>query len=91
MPNKDAMERMGIMCHVNGNGKGRPSMCMSHICVNNTWQPSANDTVRGFVVVFLLITGVPPITNICVVPESVIVLPVLRGSMAPAKLLEFKK
>jgi hypothetical protein len=63
---------------------------MLHICVNNTWRPSASDTVKGFVVALLLITGFPSMTNICVVPESVIALPVLRGNIAPANLLEFK-
>ncbi len=81
----DAMERSEILCHVNG--KGRLSMYMSHICVNNTWWPFASDTVRGFVVTLLIITGVPSITNICVAPESAIVLPVLRANIAPAKLL----
>ncbi len=89
MPHKDAMKRSGIMCPVSG--KGRPLMCMLHICVNNTWWPSARDTVRGFVVTLLLITGVPSITNICIATESAIVLPVLRGNIAPAKLLYFKK
>jgi hypothetical protein len=52
MSNKDVKERSGIMCPVI-NGKGRPLMCMSHICVNDTWQPSASDTVRGFIVTLL--------------------------------------
>jgi hypothetical protein len=89
VPNKDAMERLGIICPVNG--KWRPSMCMLRICINDTWRPSASDTVRGFVVDLLVITRVLSITNICVAPESVIALPVLRGNIAPAKLMEFKK
>ncbi len=89
MPNEDAMERLGIMCPFNG--KGRPLMCMLHIRVDDTWQPSASNTFKGFVVALLLITGVPSIINICVVPESAIALPVLRGNIAPAKLLDIKK
>jgi hypothetical protein len=89
MPNKDAMERSGIMCPVNG--KGRPLMCMLQKYVDNTWRPSASNTVKGFVVALLLITGVPSMTNICVAPESAIALPVLRGNIAPAKLLKVKK
>jgi hypothetical protein len=89
MPNKDAMESLGIMCPVNG--KGRPLMCMLHICLDDTWQPSASDTVRGFVVALLIITGVPSITNICVALKSVIVLPVLRANKAPEKLVEVRK
>ncbi len=57
MPNKDAMESSGIMCPING--MGRPSMCVSHMCVNDTWRLSASETVRRFVVTLLLITGVP--------------------------------
>jgi hypothetical protein len=83
------MERSVIMCPVNW--KGGPSMCMLHICVNNTWRPSPSDTAGGVVVTLLLITEVPSIPNICIVPEYVIVLPVLRGKLAPAKLLEVKK
>ncbi len=89
MPNRDAMERSGIMCPVNGNEI--PSMCMLHKCVKDTWRPSASDTVRGGVVTLVLITGVPSITNICAAPKSAIALPVLRANIAPAELLEVKK
>ncbi len=89
MPNKDAIERLGIMCPVNG--KGRPLMYMLHICVNKTWQPSTSDTVREFVVALLLITGVPSITNICIAPESAIALPVLRGNVALGLLANLKE
>ncbi len=84
------MERSGIMCPFNE--KGRPPMCMSYsMYVDDTWWQFANDTVRGCVVTLLLITEVPSITNICVVPESAIASPVLRAIIAPAKLLEVKK
>jgi hypothetical protein len=59
-------------------------------CVVDTWRPFASDTDRGFLVFLLLITGVPSITNICILPESAIALPVLRGNITPAKLLELK-
>jgi hypothetical protein len=58
----EAMDRSGMMCPVKVTG--RPSIWMSHICVDMTWQPSAGATRSGCVVGCLLITGVPSITII---------------------------
>ncbi len=59
-------------------------MWTSHICVDVTCCPSARDTVKGFVVGRLLITGVPSIMNICVAPESAIASLILSGNATPA-------
>jgi hypothetical protein len=61
---------------------GRPGSILRHICVDITRHPSANATFRGQVVICLLRTGVPSITNICVAPESAIAL---LGVMVPCR------
>ena len=45
---------------------------MSHMCVDVTRRPSANDTFSGHVVFRLLWTGIPSMTKIWVAPESAI-------------------
>ena len=45
---------------------------MSHMCVDVTRRPSANDTFSGHVVFRLLWTGVPSMIKIWVAPESAI-------------------
>ena len=68
MPKRDAMDKLGMMCPVRT--VGRPSIAMSHMCVDMTWHPSANATFRGRGVGHLLTTGVPSMTKIWVAPES---------------------
>jgi hypothetical protein len=70
IPKSEAMDRSGMMCPVKVTG--RPSIWMSHMCVDMTWQPSASATLSGCVVGRLLIMGVPSITKIWVAPESAI-------------------
>ncbi len=70
IPNREAIDNSGTMCPTRV--VGRPGSIISHICVDITWRPSANATFRGQVVIRLLRTGVPSMTNICVAPESAI-------------------
>ena len=51
---------------------GRPGMYMLHMCVDITVCPSARATLRGQSVRLLLVTGVPSMMKICIVPESAI-------------------
>ncbi len=83
MSNRDAIESSGMMCPVRTTGS--PLMWTLHICVDVTCRPSARDTVKGFVIGHLLITGVPSIMNICIAPESAISSLVLSGNAATAK------
>ncbi len=84
IPNKEAIERLGMMWPFNV--MGRPGMSMSHICVVQTCCPSANATLNGQVVGLLFLTKVPSITKIWVTPESAMVSPVgasiAAGAMA---------
>jgi hypothetical protein len=64
------MDNSGMMCPTRV--VGRLGSTMSHICVDITWQPSANATFRGHVVICLLRTGVLSIMKICVAPESAV-------------------
>ena len=82
MPKREAMDKSGIMCPVRT--VGRPSMAMSHMCVDMTWRPSANATFNGLVVGRLLITGVPSMTKIWVAPESAMACVVGRCMAPPA-------
>ncbi len=70
IPNREAIDNSGTMCPTRV--VGRPGSIISHICVDITRCPSANATFRGQVVIRLLRTGVPSITNMCVAPESAI-------------------
>ncbi len=70
IPNREAIDNSGTMCPTRV--VGRPGSIISHICVDITWCPSANATFRGQVVIHLLRTGVPSITNICVAPKFAI-------------------
>jgi hypothetical protein len=70
IPNREAMDNSGTMCHTRV--VGRPGSTMSHICVDIIRRPSANATLRGQVVICLLRTGVPSITKISVAPKSAI-------------------
>ncbi len=63
-----ALFRSGMMWPVRVTG--RPSMMISHSCVDVTACPSTRDTCNGFVVGRLLRTGMPSITKICVAPVS---------------------
>jgi hypothetical protein len=68
VPNSEAINKSGIMCPIRT--KGRPSMCMSHMCVDTTCHPLANVTLSGHVVQCLLITLAPSMTKIWVALES---------------------
>ncbi len=68
MPKRDVMDKSGMMCLVRT--MGRPSIAMSHMCVDMTWRPSANATFRGIEVGRLFTTDVPSMTKIWVAPES---------------------
>jgi hypothetical protein len=46
--NSKAIDKTGIICPIRT--KGRPSMCMSHMCVDTTCLPSANVTLSEHVV-----------------------------------------
>ncbi len=70
IPNREAIDNSETMCPTRV--VGRPGSIISHICVDITRRPSANATFRGQVVICLLRTGVPSITNICIAPESAI-------------------
>ncbi len=84
MTNKDAIESSGRMCLINVTRS--PSMCMLHICVDDTWWLSASETLRGFVVTLLLITGVPSIIiNLCCARISYC-LATLEGQQSTSKV-----
>ena len=85
IPNSEAIDKSGIMCPIRT--KGRPSMCMLHMCVDTTCYPLANITLSGCVVWHLLITSAPSMTKICVAPESATTAAVLSQNIAPANCL----
>ncbi len=62
IPKTDAMDKSGMMCPVNTNG--RLSIRMSHICVDMTWRLPARETRRGHVVGRLFNTRVTSIKKI---------------------------
>jgi hypothetical protein len=64
------IDNSGTMCPTRV--VGRPGIIMPHMCVDINRRPSANATLSGHVVFCLLWTGVPSMTKILVVPESVI-------------------
>ena len=70
IPNKDAMDNSGMICPTSV--VGSPGIMMSHICVDVTRRPLANETFSGHVVFCLLWTGIPSMTKICVAPKSAI-------------------
>jgi hypothetical protein len=78
IPNREAIDNSGTMCPTRV--VGRPGSIISHICVDITRRQSANATFRGQVVIRLLRTGVPSITNICVAPESAIACDCFDGT-----------
>jgi hypothetical protein len=82
IPNSKAIDKSGIICPIRT--KGRPAMCMLHMCVDTTCRPSANFTLSGRVVRRLLITLVPSITKIWVAPELAVVAAVFSQNIAPA-------
>ncbi len=82
MPKRDAMVSSGMMCPAIG--KVRPSMCISHMCVDVTCCPSARDTFSGFVVIRLLITRVPAMMNTWVAPKSAMKALVFSANYTPA-------
>jgi hypothetical protein len=78
--NREAMDRPGMLCPITM--VGRPSIYMSHMCVDITYLPLASATLRGCVVLRLLMTGVPFIIKICVMPESAMASLMLRQNVA---------
>jgi hypothetical protein len=68
IPNSKAIDKSGIMCPMRT--KGRPSMCMLHMCVDTTCCQSANVILRGRIVRRLLISLAPSMTKIWVASES---------------------
>ena len=70
IPNREAIDNSGTICPTSV--VGSPGIMMSHICVDITRRPSANDTFSGHVVFCLLWTGIPSMTKIWVAPESAI-------------------
>jgi hypothetical protein len=82
LPNREAMDRSGMICPVRTNGS--PIMWMSHMCVDITWQPSTRDTLSGIIVSHLLTAEVPSMTKIWVAPESAMASSVVRRNVAPA-------
>jgi hypothetical protein len=85
IPNSEAIDKSGIMCPIRT--KGRPSMCMLHMCVDTTCRQSANVTLSGCNVQRLLITLVPSMTKIWFAPESAMVAAVSSQNIAPANSL----
>jgi len=70
IPNREAIDNSGTMCPTSV--VGSPGIMMSHICVDVTRPPSANDTFSGHVIFCLLWTGIPSVTKIWVAPKSAI-------------------
>ncbi len=71
IPNREAIDKSRIMCPIRTNV--RPSMCMSHMCVDTTCHPSTNVTLSGHVMRHLVIMSAPSMTKIWVAPESAMV------------------
>jgi hypothetical protein len=89
MLKRDTMVSSGMMCPIKG--KGRPSMHMLHMCVDMTCHQSARETLRGFVVICLLITRVPAMTNTWVAPKWAMASLVLSVNNTPVYLGEVRK
>jgi hypothetical protein len=70
MPNSNAILIPGTMCPINT--VSRPSMVMSHICVDITLLPSGRLIVIGLMVGFIFSMGMSSITKIDVAPVSAI-------------------
>ncbi len=66
------MDNSGTVCPIRV--VGRPGTIMSHMCVDIYQYSSANATLSGHVVFWLLWTGVPSMMNIWVAPEPAITL-----------------
>ncbi len=64
------MDNSGTICPTSV--VGSPGIMMSHMCVDVTRRPSANDTFSGHVVFCLLWTGIPSMTKNWAAPESAI-------------------
>jgi hypothetical protein len=80
IPNRDAIDKSGIMCPVRTNV--RPSMFMLLMCVDMTYHPLANVTLSGRVVRRLLITSAPSMTKIWVAPEPAMVAAMFSQNIA---------
>ena len=76
----DAIDSSGMMCPMMTTG--RPLMCTSHSCVDNTLQPSAKATCRGDDMGHLFWMGVPSMIKMWVAPESAMASVVLRAKVA---------
>ena len=51
---------------------GRPGICISHTCVDLIFVPFGRLILSGFVVTYLLWTGIPSMMKIAVAPVSAI-------------------
>jgi hypothetical protein len=84
IPNSEAIKRSGMICPIRV--MGRPSILMSHICVDITCQLLTSETNRGQVMHCLLMTGVPSMMKNWLAPKSAIASFVGRVNAVPTNL-----